>query len=62
VDGVADSCGPASHRANCYDTPATISGKMSYAEGQGPAGAFFRELPGDTSNGELITAMKSGPG
>jgi chitinase len=40
-----------------YDTPATISGKMSYAAQQGLGGAFFWELSGDTSNGELITAM-----
>jgi chitinase len=40
-----------------YDTPATIGGKMSYAAEQGLGGAFFWELSGDTSNGELITAM-----
>jgi chitinase len=42
-----------------YDTPATISGKMSYASQQGLGGAFFWELSGDTSNGELISAMHS---
>ncbi len=45
-----------------YDTPATIGGKMSYAGQQGLGGAFFWELSGDTSNGELITAMSNGLG
>ncbi|MBW8482496.1 glycosyl hydrolase family 18 protein [Actinomadura parmotrematis] len=45
-----------------YDTPATIGGKMSYANAQGLGGAFFWELTGDTSNGELISAIKSGLG
>jgi chitinase len=45
-----------------YDTPATINGKMSYARAQGLAGAFFWELSGDTSNGELVTAVRSGLG
>ncbi|MGW4798322.1 glycosyl hydrolase family 18 protein [Nonomuraea sp. NPDC004297] len=45
-----------------YDTPATIGGKMSYAKGQGLGGAFFWELSGDTTNGELITAVKGGLG
>jgi chitinase len=40
-----------------YDTPATISGKMAYANQQGLGGAFFWELSGDTANGELISAM-----
>ncbi|WP_238017474.1 glycosyl hydrolase family 18 protein [Dactylosporangium sp. AC04546] len=43
-----------------YDTPSTIAGKMSYAKTQGLGGAFFWELSGDTSNGELITAVKNG--
>jgi chitinase len=43
-----------------YDTPSTVRGKMSYANGQGLGGAFFWELTGDTSNGELITAMRNG--
>jgi chitinase len=43
-----------------YDTPSTIGGKMSYAGQQGLGGAFFWELSGDTSNGELITAMANG--
>jgi chitinase len=45
-----------------YDTPATIGGKMSYARTQGLGGAFFWELSGDTSNGELIGAMRGGLG
>jgi chitinase len=43
-----------------YDTPATIGGKMSYANQQGLGGAFFWELSGDTTNGELISAMANG--
>jgi chitinase len=43
-----------------YDTPATIGGKMTYVRNQGLGGAFFWELSGDTTNGELITAMRSG--
>jgi chitinase len=42
-----------------YDTPATIAGKMTYAKQQGLGGAFFWEFSGDTSNGELITAIKN---
>ncbi len=45
-----------------YDTPATIGGKMSYANDQGLGGAFFWELSGDTTDGELITAMHNGLG
>ncbi|QFY07390.1 chitinase [Nonomuraea phyllanthi] len=45
-----------------YDTPSTIGGKMGYSKDQGLGGAFFWELSGDTSNGELITAMKNGLG
>ncbi|MFG2043642.1 glycosyl hydrolase family 18 protein [Dactylosporangium sp. NPDC048998] len=45
-----------------YDTPSTIGGKMSYAKQQGLAGAFFWEMSGDTTGGELITAMRSGLG
>ncbi len=33
---------------------------MSYAKQQGLGGAFFWELTGDTTSGELITAMKNG--
>ncbi len=43
-----------------YDTPATIHDKMNYLKQQGLGGAFFWELTGDTSNGELIHAMDSG--
>ncbi|MGO1056050.1 glycoside hydrolase family 18 protein [Crossiella sp. CA198] len=43
-----------------YDTPSTIRGKGSYAKTQNLGGAFFWELSGDTSNGELITAVKGG--
>jgi chitinase len=45
-----------------YDTPSTIGGKMTYAKNQGLGGSFFWELSGDTTNGELITAMKGGLG
>ena len=45
-----------------YDTPGTIGGKMSYANTQGLGGAFFWELSGDTSNGELISAVRTGLG
>ncbi len=43
-----------------YDTPTTIAGKMAYAKNQGLGGSFFWELSGDTANGELISAIKSG--
>ncbi|WP_083974501.1 glycosyl hydrolase family 18 protein [Herbidospora daliensis] len=43
-----------------YDTPSTITGKMTYSKDQNLGGSFFWELSGDTSNGELITAMKNG--
>ncbi|MCE7009875.1 glycosyl hydrolase family 18 protein [Kibdelosporangium philippinense] len=43
-----------------YDTPATIGGKMTYSKQQGLGGAFFWELSGDTTNGELITAIRNG--
>ncbi|GAA3004598.1 glycosyl hydrolase family 18 protein [Streptosporangium longisporum] len=43
-----------------YDTPATIAGKMTYAKNQGLGGAFFWETSGDTTNGELITAIANG--
>jgi chitinase len=45
-----------------YDTPGTIAGKMAYAKNQGLGGSFFWELSGDTTGGELITAIKSGLG
>jgi len=40
-----------------YDTPSTLAGKMSYVKSQGLKGVFAWELSGDTSNGELITAL-----
>jgi chitinase len=43
-----------------YDTPSTITGKMSYAKAQSLGGAFFWELSGDTTNGELITSVSNG--
>ncbi|QGQ18533.1 chitinase [Cellulomonas sp. JZ18] len=43
-----------------YDTPQTIAGKMTWARNKGLGGAFFWELSGDTSNGELITAVQGG--
>lgn len=45
-----------------YDTPATIGGKMTYAKNEGLGGAFFWELSGDTTDGELIRAIESGLG
>jgi chitinase len=42
-----------------YDTPTTITGKMGFAKSQGLGGAFFWELSGDTTNGELISAIRS---
>ncbi|MEU7060061.1 glycoside hydrolase family 18 chitinase [Streptomyces sp. NPDC046197] len=43
-----------------YDTPSTIAGKMSWAKSQGLGGAFFWEFSGDTSNGELVSAINGG--
>ncbi|MFH0520435.1 glycosyl hydrolase family 18 protein [Streptomyces sp. M41] len=43
-----------------YDTPSTIAGKMSWAKNQGLGGAFFWEFSGDSSNGELVTAIDNG--
>ncbi|MFF7094750.1 glycosyl hydrolase family 18 protein [Streptomyces rubradiris] len=40
-----------------YDTPATIKSKMAWANTQGLGGAFFWEFSGDTSNGELVSAI-----
>ncbi|WP_405882522.1 glycoside hydrolase family 18 chitinase [Streptomyces sp. NBC_01384] len=45
-----------------YDTPATIGTKMAWAKSQGLGGAFFWEFSGDTSNGELVSAINSGLG
>jgi chitinase len=43
-----------------YDTPSTITGKTNYVKSQGLGGAFFWELSGDTSNGELVSALRGG--
>jgi chitinase len=40
-----------------YDTPSTLAGKTDYVNDQGLAGTFFWELSGDTSDGELISAL-----
>ncbi|MFJ3931685.1 glycosyl hydrolase family 18 protein [Streptomyces sp. NPDC090029] len=45
-----------------YDTPATVTSKMGWANNQGLGGAFFWEFSGDTSNGELVSAINSGLG
>ncbi|MET9297546.1 glycoside hydrolase family 18 protein [Streptomyces sp. NPDC003077] len=41
-----------------YDTPETIGTKMTYKNAQGLGGTFFWELSGDTTNGELIKAIR----
>ncbi|GAA3493278.1 glycoside hydrolase family 18 chitinase [Streptomyces prasinosporus] len=43
-----------------YDTPATINSKMAWAKSQGLGGAFFWEFSGDTTNGELVSAIDGG--
>ncbi|MCY0933438.1 glycoside hydrolase family 18 chitinase [Streptomyces sp. H34-S4] len=43
-----------------YDTPATIAGKMTWVKQQGLKGAFFWEFSGDTTNGELASAIHTG--
>ncbi|MFK4068761.1 glycosyl hydrolase family 18 protein [Streptomyces sp. NPDC029674] len=43
-----------------YDTPSTVRSKMAWAKEQGLGGAFFWEFSGDTSNGELVTAINDG--
>ncbi|MFD9464418.1 glycosyl hydrolase family 18 protein [Streptomyces sp. NPDC060027] len=43
-----------------YDTPTTIGTKMAWAKTQGLRGAFFWEFSGDTSNGELVSAINNG--
>ncbi|MFJ8073157.1 glycosyl hydrolase family 18 protein [Streptomyces sp. NPDC096176] len=45
-----------------YDTPATVTSKMGWANNQGLGGAFFWEFSGDTANGELVGAINSGLG
>ncbi|MFI5974205.1 glycosyl hydrolase family 18 protein [Streptomyces sp. NPDC051452] len=42
-----------------YDTPATIASKMAWAKSQGLGGAFFWEFSGDTTNGELVSAISN---
>ncbi|WP_435974011.1 glycosyl hydrolase family 18 protein [Streptomyces sp. Qhu_M48] len=43
-----------------YDTPATVTSKMTWAKNQGLGGAFFWEFSGDTGNGELVGAINTG--
>jgi chitinase len=43
-----------------YDTPATVNSKMSWTKAQNLRGAFFWEFSGDTTNGELATAISNG--
>ncbi|MFB6518058.1 glycosyl hydrolase family 18 protein [Streptomyces sp. NPDC056401] len=43
-----------------YDTPATITSKMTWAKDQSLGGAFFWEFSGDTTDGELLAAIDSG--
>ncbi|CAM5232533.1 Chitinase 63 [Streptomyces badius] len=43
-----------------YDTPATVGSKMTWAKNQGLGGAFSWEFSGDTTNGELVSAMANG--
>jgi chitinase len=43
-----------------FDTPGTIATKMDYVRSNGLAGAFAWSLDGDTSDGELLSAMKQG--
>ncbi|MFI8787167.1 glycosyl hydrolase family 18 protein [Streptomyces sp. NPDC055105] len=43
-----------------YDTPTTINSKMAWAKSQNLGGAFFWEFSGDTTNGELVTAIDGG--
>ncbi|MFJ5633262.1 glycosyl hydrolase family 18 protein [Streptomyces goshikiensis] len=43
-----------------YDTPATVTAKMTWTKQQGLRGAFFWEFSGDTANGELAGAINAG--
>ncbi|UED84018.1 glycoside hydrolase family 18 protein [Streptomyces profundus] len=43
-----------------YDTPATVTDKMAWANDQGLGGAFFWEFSGDTSDGALLDAIDAG--
>ncbi|MFH8618130.1 glycosyl hydrolase family 18 protein [Streptomyces sp. NPDC017979] len=40
-----------------YDTPATVAGKAAYMKRYGLGGGFLSNLRGDTSRGELLTAL-----
>ncbi|MEU9604192.1 glycosyl hydrolase family 18 protein [Streptomyces sp. NPDC048057] len=40
-----------------YDTPATVTGKVAYMKRYGLGGGFLSNLRGDTSRGELLTAL-----
>jgi chitinase len=42
-----------------YDSPSDIAEKMIYVKDNNLGGSFFWELSGDTSDGELIEAMKN---
>ena len=43
-----------------YDTPSDVINKMNYAKQQGLGGAFVWELSGDTANGEMMSAIRTG--
>lgn len=43
-----------------FDTPATVAKKMSYVKANGLGGAFAWSLDGDSADGALLSAMKSG--
>jgi len=43
-----------------YDTPTSIGTKTAYVKSRGLGGAMFWELSGDTTNGELISAVYNG--
>ncbi|GGZ31778.1 chitinase [Streptomyces inusitatus] len=43
-----------------YDTPSTLTSKMSWVKSQNLGGTFAWDFSGDTTNGELITAINNG--
>jgi len=45
-----------------YDTPATLTGKAAYARERGLGGVFCWELGGDTTDGALLTALRTALG
>ena len=45
-----------------YDTPEDITAKMTYARDQALGGAFVWDLSGDTAEGTLLSAVRSGLG